>query len=359
MLKEPNKSLTHSVFLTSSSFCYTSRVTLVPKPGTRKSSHHYAAVSWVNGACRAGKISWQSPPLATWGADGHQKKTGESPVGSSKWGRPAGHPELAGPGGSAGRGPSYRPCPAGEEESTRWPRGIYEPLRKDSGGMWVGLCSVASALDPAAVAQQLPVEKLLAYADLKWAILQRVGCSPEHHRQQFRSVDLGDSGRPFILAQQLRDACCKWLMAETCDISAMVDLVVLEQFVAQLPHRTAECHHSTSLNQAMQLDEDHLMACPGVGEFPSNLCLSLPKPSLSLFRPTTAPRLRGNAPLRAAHRGAVVPGEQTGVTRAHVSNLLPLSANLLALLMPLGWGEILGRPAGGAGIRDISRISVL
>ncbi len=48
-------------------------------------------------------------------------------------------------------------------------------------------------------AQQLPVENLLAYADLKRAILQRVGRSPEQHRQRFRSVDLGDSGRPFIL----------------------------------------------------------------------------------------------------------------------------------------------------------------
>ncbi len=53
-------------------------------------------------------------------------------------------------------------------------------------------------------AQQLHVANLLAYDDLKRAILQRVGRSPEQHRQRFRSVELGDNGRPFVLAQQLR-----------------------------------------------------------------------------------------------------------------------------------------------------------
>ncbi len=66
-------------------------------------------------------------------------------------------------------------------------------------------------------AQQLPVANLLAYEDLKRAILQRVGRNPEQHRQRFRSVELGDSGRPFVMAQQLRDACRKWLMAESRD----------------------------------------------------------------------------------------------------------------------------------------------
>ncbi len=61
-------------------------------------------------------------------------------------------------------------------------------------------------------AQQLPVANLLAYGDLKWAILQRVGRNPEQHRQRFRSVELWDNGRPFVMAQQLRDACRKWLM---------------------------------------------------------------------------------------------------------------------------------------------------
>ncbi len=132
-------------------------------------------------------------------------------------------------------------------------------------------------------AQQLPVANLLAYEDLKRAILQRVGRNPEQHRQRFRSMELGDCGRPFVIAQQLRDACHKWLLAEPRDVEGVIDLVVLEQFVARLPRRTAEwvqCHRPTSLAQAIQLAEDHLAACPGVGEPRPTLSLSL---SLSLF----------------------------------------------------------------------------
>ncbi len=145
-------------------------------------------------------------------------------------------------------------------------------------------------------AQQLPVANLLAYEDLKRAILQRVGRNPEQHRQRFRSMELGDCGRPFVMAQQLRDACRKWLLAEPRDVEGVIDLVVLEQFVARLPRRTAEwvqCHRPMSLAQAIQLAEDHLAACPGVGEPRPTLSLSLslssPFPPISL---SLSPRLR-------------------------------------------------------------------
>ncbi len=85
---------------------------------------------------------------------------------------------------------------------------------------------------------------------------------PEQHRQRFRSVELGDNGRPFVIAQQLRDYCRKWLMAEPRDVEGVINLVVLEQFIARLPRRTAEwvqCHRPTSLTQAIQLVEDHLV----------------------------------------------------------------------------------------------------
>ncbi len=98
------------------------------------------------------------------------------------------------------------------------------------------------------------------------------------NHQRFRSVELGDCGRPFVMAQQLRDACRKWLMAEPRDVEGVIDLVVLEQFVARLPRRTAEwvqCHRPTSLAQAIQLAEDHMAACP----VPS---LSSPFPPISL-----------------------------------------------------------------------------
>ncbi|CAM4681797.1 unnamed protein product [Leuciscus chuanchicus] len=116
-------------------------------------------------------------------------------------------------------------------------------------------------------AHQLPVQNLVVYQDLKRAILQRVGRTPQQHRQRFRTLTLEESGRPFVMAQQLRDSCRKWLMAASSDVEDVIDRVVLEQFVARLPRKTAQwvqCLRPTSLNQAIQLAEDQMVACPGV-----------------------------------------------------------------------------------------------
>ncbi len=190
-------------------------------------------------------------------------------------------------------------------------------------------------------AQQLPVANLLAYEDLKRAILQRVGRNPEQHRQHFRSVELGDSGRPFVMAQQFRDACRKWLMAESRDVEGVIDLMVLEQFIARLPRRTAEwvqCHRPTSLTQAIQLAEDHMVACPGVGEPLTNLSLSLSPPSLpSLSRPVPAPRCRRPfEPHKGMATARGIDGPGVGAGQSPRDHHRPLSGNPLPILLPLG-----------------------
>ncbi len=202
-------------------------------------------------------------------------------------------------------------------------------------------------------AQQLPVANLLAYDDLKRAILQRVGWSPEQHRQRFHSVELGDNGRPFVLAQQLRDACRKWLMAEPRDVEGVIDLVVLEQFIARLPRRTAEwvqCHHPTSLMQAIQLEEDHLVACPEVGEPLSSLSLSpSPSPLPSLSRPAPRSRISLNGVVTA--RGKGTPGE--GGSRARSPTIVLLSP---AIPCPSScrWGGAKAAPAAlAAGLLEM------
>ncbi|XP_057183752.1 uncharacterized protein LOC130550329 [Triplophysa rosa] len=151
-------------------------------------------------------------------------------------------------------------------------------------------------------AQQLPPENLLVYAELRRAILQRVGRSPEEHRQRFRSLGLAETGRPYLLAQQLRDSCRRWLMAEGSDVEKVIDKVVLEQFTTCLPRKTAgwvQCHRPTSLESAIQLAEDHMVACPGVGDPLPAASLSTPPP----IRPVPAPRTRPPGPLRGPPRG--------------------------------------------------------
>ncbi|XP_067246917.1 uncharacterized protein [Chanodichthys erythropterus] len=159
-------------------------------------------------------------------------------------------------------------------EVSGWPRDQW-PMRL------VPLLSGESQV----AAQQLPVQNLLVFNDLKRAILQRGGRYPQQHRQRFRSLELGEAGRPFVLAQQLRDSCRKWLMADGGDAEQMIDRVVLEQFTTRLPKKTAEwvqCHRPTSLDSAIQLAEDHLVACPGVGESLPSVSLSLSSSPLSL-----------------------------------------------------------------------------
>ncbi len=134
-------------------------------------------------------------------------------------------------------------------------------------------------------AQQLPVQNLLVYDDLKRAILQRVGRSPEQHRQRFRTLELGENGRTFAMAHQLRDACRRWLLAGEGGVEQVIDRVVLEQFFARLSKKTAQwvqCHRPASLDLAIQLAEDQMVACHGLAK-PYRPSLSL-SPSL-LFLP--------------------------------------------------------------------------
>ncbi|XP_039525223.1 uncharacterized protein LOC120479052 [Pimephales promelas] len=212
-------------------------------------------------------------------------------------------------------------------EAREWPKEDW-PLRL------IPLLSGESQI----AAHQLPVSNLLVYDDLKRAIIQRVGRTAEQHRQRFRSLTLEEAGRPFVLAQQLRDSCRKWLMAEGSDVEKIINQVVLEQFVGKLPKRTAQwvqCHRPTSLDQAIQLAEDHMVACSGVGESLPSVSLS-PSLSLSLSsKPLPAPRSRGGLVPRPAPRwkagwptdsGAAGRTGPRGPTAGDTSTLVPGTA---------------------------------
>ncbi|XP_060769333.1 zinc finger protein 18-like [Neoarius graeffei] len=137
-------------------------------------------------------------------------------------------------------------------------------------------------------ALQLPADRRLAYADLRRAVLQRMGRTPEQQRQRFRTLRLEEVGRPFAFGQQLRDACWQWLRADDRDAEGIIDQVVLEQFIARLPARTAEwvqCHRPASLDQAVGLAEDHLAAVPVAGQPTTSSLLS----SLSFSPPFCVP----------------------------------------------------------------------
>lgn len=66
-----------------------------------------------------------------------------------------------------------------------------------------------------------------------------------------------------MLAQLLRDACRKWLLARGGDVEQIINHVVLEQFISYLPRKMAEwvqCHRPVLLDLAIQLAEDQMVA---------------------------------------------------------------------------------------------------
>ncbi len=205
-------------------------------------------------------------------------------------------------------------------------------------------------------AQQLPVQNLLVYDDLKRAILQRVGRSPEQHRQRFRSLELGENGRPFTMAHQLQDACRRWLLAGESDVEQIIDRVVLEQFIAQLPQKTAQWvqyHRPASLDLAIQLVEDQMVACHGVGETLPSVSLSLPSSS-SFSPPTFLPRSRAGVLPRAQPRWRGGPAPESAAVRAHAreaGSASPSSASIPVppgsprqFLVPLPATRVAGKP---------------
>ncbi len=186
-------------------------------------------------------------------------------------------------------------------------------------------------------AQQLPVQNFLVYDDLKRAILQRVGRSPEQHRQRFRSLELGENGRPFVMAHQLRDACRRWLLAGEGGVDPVIDQVVLEQFIARLPKATAQwvqCHRPASLDLAIQLAEDQMVACHGVGETLPSISLSLSSPSVS--PPIFLPRSRAGVVPRAQPRWRGGPSPESAAGRAHAREAGSASPSSALIPVPPG-----------------------
>ncbi len=186
-------------------------------------------------------------------------------------------------------------------------------------------------------AQQLPVQNLLVYDDLMRAILQRVDRNPEQHHQRFRSLELGENGRPFVMAHQLRDACRRWLLAGEGGVDQIIDRVVLEQFIARLPKKTAQwvqCHRPTSLDLAIQLAEDQMAACHGVGETLPSVSLSLPSSSFS--PPSFLPRSRAGMLPRAQPRWRGGPAPESAAVRAHAREAGLASPSSTSIPVPPG-----------------------
>ena len=124
--------------------------------------------------------------------------------------------------------------------------------------------------DAQSAALGLPAPSRGQYGEIKRAVLDRLGLTAEDHRRRFRGSRLGPADRPFVFAQQLRDAATRWLRpGGSAGEDSMLGKIVLEQFVEGLPAATADwvlCHRPADLAGAITLAEDHLaVLLPGPG----------------------------------------------------------------------------------------------
>ncbi|XP_075442406.1 uncharacterized protein LOC142487280 [Ascaphus truei] len=111
--------------------------------------------------------------------------------------------------------------------------------------------------------QGLPADQAMDYRQVKAAILDRFGLTPETYRQQFQNMKYTAKMRPRVLAQRLLDLCTRWIQPEECTKEAILEQVVLEQFLQIIPPsaRSWVKHHAAeTLALAVRLVENFLGA---------------------------------------------------------------------------------------------------
>lgn len=89
--------------------------------------------------------------------------------------------------------------------------------------------------------------------------------SPESFRQHFRNFHYHEAAGPHVAVGQLQELCRQWLRPDIHSKEEILDLLVLEQFLAILPKDTQtqiKKHHLQSIEEAVALVE-HLQSESG------------------------------------------------------------------------------------------------
>lgn len=100
-------------------------------------------------------------------------------------------------------------------------------------------------MSPPPAVRGIPLRLQLEYATVRKAVVQGVSWTSDKHQQCFRILKLTEVGCPLVFAQHHKNSCSGWMLAEEWDAEGILDLVMLEQFIAWLPAGTAEyvqCH---------------------------------------------------------------------------------------------------------------------
>ncbi|XP_015281205.1 PREDICTED: zinc finger protein 397-like [Gekko japonicus] len=133
----------------------------------------------------------------------------------------------------------------------RWPR-----------DKWVTLLLPALSGEAEQAFGSLSVQEREDYGKVKAAILRREAIARERQRQDFRQFRYREAEGPRTAYGRLREFCHQWLNIERRTKEEILELLVLEQFLAVLPQDmqnwVRECSPDTCL-QAVALAEDFLV----------------------------------------------------------------------------------------------------
>ncbi|XP_077940777.1 uncharacterized protein LOC144384620 isoform X3 [Gasterosteus aculeatus] len=84
----------------------------------------------------------------------------------------------------------------------------------------------------------LPLAERRDYANIKRAVVDKLGLSPEDHRRRFREARLGPQDRPFAYVR-LKDANTRWLQPDGAgEVRGVTAQVVLQQGDRESPPAT-------------------------------------------------------------------------------------------------------------------------
>nr|XP_033812792.1 uncharacterized protein LOC117365936 [Geotrypetes seraphini] len=126
-------------------------------------------------------------------------------------------------------------------------------------------CLAGTAL---AAYQTLSPELASNYRAIKNHILDYLGYTREHYRQEFRSTQLKDKERPKALLHRLRKLAERWLQPCLTDPQAMLAEILQEQFLEALPKNLRawiQRQGSRPLGQVIELAEAYIDSSTSLG----------------------------------------------------------------------------------------------
>uniref|UniRef100_A0A8C8SM29 SCAN box domain-containing protein n=1 Tax=Pelusios castaneus TaxID=367368 RepID=A0A8C8SM29_9SAUR len=100
---------------------------------------------------------------------------------------------------------------------------------------WATLLAPYLTGAPQAAYRALSDKAAQDYQEVKEAILDTLDINPETFRRRFRGKEYHPGIRLRALAQELKDACCRWLQPDQHSKEELIDQVVMEQFLHAIP----------------------------------------------------------------------------------------------------------------------------